>query len=71
MGVTGAHLTYDELRSSHRWSLPERVNIGVEVSDRQRPNDPAILVTDGREITRTVSFGELSEIGRASCRERV
>ena len=61
MGVSEARLTYDELRSSHRWSLPERVNIGVEVSDRQRPNDPAILVTDGREITRTVSFGELSE----------
>jgi acetyl-CoA synthetase len=61
VGVTEAHLTYDELRSSHRWSLPERVNIGVEVSDRQRPSDPAILVTDGSEITRMVSFGELSE----------
>ena len=61
MGVSEARLTYDELRSSHRWSLPGRVNIGVEVSDRQRPSDPAILVTDGREITRTVSFGELSE----------
>lgn len=53
--------TYDELRSSFRWSLPERVNIGAEVSDRQRAADPAILVTDGREITRTVTFGELSE----------
>ena len=53
--------SYAELREAHRWAHPERVNIGVEVSDRQRGTDPAILVTDGREITRTVSFGELSE----------
>ena len=53
--------TYDELRASHRWGLPERLNIGVEVADRQPAGAPAILVTDGREITRTVSFGELSE----------
>ena len=53
--------SYDELRSSFRWQLPAVVNIGVEVSDRQPQAAPAILVTDGREITRTVSFGELTE----------
>ena len=53
--------TYEELRSAFRWKLPERVNIGVEVSDRQPAAAPAILVTDGREITRIVSFGELTE----------
>ncbi len=53
--------TYDELRSSHRWSLPARLNLGVEVADRQPRKTPAILVTDGRAITRTMSFGELSE----------
>ena len=53
--------TYDELRSSHRWSLPARLNLGVEVADRQPRKAPAILVTDGCAITRTVSFGELSE----------
>ena len=53
--------TYDELRAAFRWALPETVNIGVEVSDRQRASDPAILVTDGREINHTVSFGELTE----------
>ena len=52
---------YAELRASHRWALPAHVNIGVEVSDRQPADAPAILVSDGREITRTVSFGELSE----------
>jgi acetyl-CoA synthetase len=59
--MSGTSPTYDDLRSSFRWQLPERVNIGVEVADRQRPADPAILVTDGREITRVVSFGELTE----------
>jgi acetyl-CoA synthetase len=53
--------TYEELRASHRWALPAQVNIGVEVSDRQPADAPAILVSDGRAITRTVSFGELSE----------
>ena len=56
-----SHPTYDELRAAHRWALPPLLNLGVEVADRQPRGAPAILVTDGREITRTVSFGELSE----------
>ena len=52
--------TYDGLRAGFRWSLPERVNIGVEVCDRQPSGDAAILVTDGRELIRVVSFGELA-----------
>ena len=59
--MSAARVTYDELRSSHRWTLPEHVNVGVEVADRWPAALPAILVSDGREITRTVSFGELSE----------
>ena len=61
VGGVSAAPSYDELRASFRWQLPAVVNIGVEVSDRQPPAAPAILVTDGREITRTVSFGELTE----------
>ena len=53
--------SYDDLRTAFSWARPAHVNIGVEVADRQPPSDPAILVTDGREIARTVSFGELSE----------
>ena len=56
-----AQPTYDELRSSHRWVLPPRLNLGVEIADRQPQHAPAIVVTDGRAITRTVGFGELSE----------
>ncbi|MDH4177389.1 MAG: AMP-binding protein [Thermoleophilia bacterium] len=52
---------YEALRREFAWRLPPAYNIGVEVSDRQRPGAPAILVTDGREITRTVTFGELTE----------
>ncbi len=52
---------YDALRAAFRWRLPSAYNIGVEVSDRQPPGAPAILVTDGRTVTRTVSFGELTE----------
>jgi acetyl-CoA synthetase len=52
--------TYDRLRSSHRWSLPSRLNLGEVVEGRPK-EAAAILVTDGREITRTVSFGELGE----------
>lgn len=53
--------TYAELRSSFAWKLPIHANVGVDVCERQPAADPAILVTDGREITRRVSFGELSE----------
>ncbi len=59
--MSGTDPTYETLRAAFRWVLPGRVNIGVEVSDRQPAGAPAILVTDGREITRVVSFGELSE----------
>jgi acetyl-CoA synthetase len=52
---------YEELRASFRWELPTVVNIGVEVADRHPRDAPAILVTDGRTITRTVTYGELSD----------
>jgi acetyl-CoA synthetase len=52
---------YDELRASFRWELPETLNLGVEVCERQPRDAPAILVTDGRAVARTVTFGELSD----------
>ena len=53
--------TYEELRAAFRWELPATLNLGVETCERQPRQDPAILVTDGRAVTRTVTFGELSE----------
>ncbi|HUP32226.1 MAG TPA: AMP-binding protein [Gaiellaceae bacterium] len=52
---------YEELRTSFRWRLPATVNVGVEAVDRQRREAPAILVTDGREVKRTATFGELAD----------
>ncbi len=59
--MSGRPATYEELRAAFSWARPIQVNIGVEIADRHPSSDPAILVTDGREITRTVNFGELSE----------
>lgn len=53
--------SYDALKRDFRWRLPARYNLGVDVSDDQDPHAPAILCTDGRRVTRTVTFGELSE----------
>ena len=59
--MTAVPTTYEELRVAHRWVLPERLNLGSQVADGQPASAPAILVTDGRRITRTVTFGELRE----------
>ncbi|HXH87433.1 MAG TPA: AMP-binding protein [Gaiellaceae bacterium] len=54
-------MSYDELVGGFRWDLPERLNLGVDVCERHPRDATAILVTDGREITRRVTFGELSD----------
>ncbi len=54
-------LPYEELRRSFRWRLPPDLNLGVEVTAVKRRADLAILVTDGRDVTRTVTFGELTD----------
>jgi acetyl-CoA synthetase len=53
--------TYEELCAAFRWELPGNLNLGVETCERQPRQNPAILVTDGRDVTRTVTFGELSQ----------
>jgi acetyl-CoA synthetase len=54
-------VTYDELYGSFRWQLPTEVNLGVDVCERHPRDGVAIVVTDGREVTRRVTFGELSD----------
>ncbi len=51
--------TYDELRSRFRWEVPSDVNIGALAGAAHPSEQTAILVTDGRRVTRTVTFGEL------------
>jgi acetyl-CoA synthetase len=43
-----------------RWHVPSDVNLGVAVCEHQPRDDVAIVVTDGREAVRKVTFGELS-----------
>lgn len=54
-------MSYDSLVGGFRWQLPERLNLGVEVCERHPRETTAILASDGREVTRRVSFGELSD----------
>jgi len=54
-------VTYEELYRGFRWQLPAQVNLGVDVCERHARDAVAIVVTDGREITRRVTFGELSD----------
>jgi acetyl-CoA synthetase len=54
-------LTYEQLRASFRWRLPERYNIGADVSDPSRGRAPAIIATDGERITDVVDFAGLDE----------
>jgi acetyl-CoA synthetase len=41
--------------------VPAQVNIGVDVCERHPRDGLALVVTDGREATRRVTFGELSD----------
>ncbi len=51
----------EDMRRSFRWRLPPRYNIGVDVADRQPKHAVAIITTDGRNVLRQTTFGELSE----------
>ena len=53
-------MTYEELYKGFRWRVPAQVNLGVDVCERHPRDADAILVTDGREVTRRVTFGKLS-----------
>ena len=57
-----ASASYEAVRTSFNWRLPRRYNLGVDVCDRRPPAAPAILVVDGRRVTRCVTFGELAEL---------
>ena len=61
VGVSEAPRTYEELRRRIAGRSPSASTSVSRSPTGSAPRDPAILVTDGREITRVVSFGELSE----------
>lgn len=53
--------SYADLRTRFRWQVPPDANLGVAVADRHPADAPAVLVSDGRAITRTLTFGELRD----------
>jgi acetyl-CoA synthetase len=54
-------LTYERLRAQFRWRLPERYNLGVDVSAPGRGRAPAVIATDGERITGVLDFAGLDE----------
>ncbi len=55
---------FDELTRAFRWKIPQRYNIGVDVTDkwaRVAPDRPAILEVLPHGAVRTVTFGQVSE----------
>src|SRR5438093_573896 len=61
MATVGA-TTYDEVRSKHRWEVPERYNIARDVCFKHPPDKLAMVHEDPRGNVREVSWGELQEL---------
>ena len=49
-------LSYEQLYGGFRWQVPAHVNLGVDVCERHPRDAVAIVVTDGREVTRRVTL---------------
>src|SRR3954454_8198895 len=56
---------YETMRSQHRWEVPERYNIAVDVCDKHERDRLAMVWEDWQGNERRVTFGELQDL---SCR---
>ena len=54
--------SYEELVRRFRWQVPQRYNIGVDVADRQRGADLALIFLDERHREQRFSFAEISQL---------
>jgi acetyl-CoA synthetase len=61
MATTGAS-TYEELRTKHRWEVPERYNIARDVCFKHPPDKLAMIHEDPQGNVREVRWGELQEL---------
>src|SRR5436309_11449717 len=61
MATVGA-TTYDEVRSKHRWEVPERYNIARDVCFKHPPDKLAMVHEDPHGNVREVTWGELQEL---------
>jgi len=61
MSSTTTFSSYEQAREQHRWSVPERYNIAVDVCDRHPREKLAMIHEDFQGRIREVSWGELQD----------
>jgi acetyl-CoA synthetase len=54
--------SYDEMCARHRWEVPPRYNIAVDVCDKHPRDKLAMIWEDWRGSEREVTFGELQDL---------
>src|SRR3954452_20938248 len=54
--------SYEEMRTQHSWTIPERYNIATDVCDKHDRDRLAMIWEDWRGTERKVSFGELQDL---------
>ncbi len=57
--------SYEEMVAAHRWEVPERYNIAVDVCDKHPRDKLAMIWEDWRGSEREVTFGELSDLSNS------
>src|SRR5919199_1204479 len=62
MAITTLPASYEEACANHRWEVPERYNIAVDVCDRHPRDKPAMVWEDWQGNQRRVSWGELQSL---------
>jgi acetyl-CoA synthetase len=60
--ATTAALNYDDVCATHRWQVPERYNIAVDVCDKHPREKLAMIWEDWRGNRRDMSWGELQDL---------
>jgi acetyl-CoA synthetase len=61
MSPTTTFTSYDQARERHRWEVPARYNIAVDVCDRHPRQKLAMIHEDFRGQIREVVWGELQD----------
>lgn len=54
-------LTYEELRNSFRYDIPDRFNLGAACVDPHDPHAVALVTVDASGTARSTTFGEMSD----------
>ena len=54
--------SYEEMRSAHRWEVPERYNIAQDVCDKHPRDTLAMIWEDWQGTERRVDWGELQDL---------